>query len=88
MPRKWKGQNLRNVGRFQESFDVYDTALEKKKVKYSLTLSSEEAQPTVAVKTSSSSSPLKKIKCMNKVEVVGLPITPNQSTTPRTSTKC
>ena len=69
--------------------DTYDTALEKKKKeKYSLTLSSEEAQPTAAVDQSSSSSPGKKMKCTNEVEVVCLPITPDQSTKPRPSTKC
>ena len=90
MPRKRKGQNLRNVARLQKSFHQYDTDLEKKKKKeYSLTLSSEEAQPTAAVvDQSSSSSPCKKMKCTNEVEVVGLPITPDQSTTPRPSTKC
>ena len=90
MPRKRKGQNLRTVARLQKSFNLYDTALEKKKQISSLTLSSEEAQPTTALETNSSSSPFKKTKCTKKVEVLDLPITPSQSTTPTPtpSTKC
>ena len=57
MPRKKRGQNLRNVGRLQNLFRVHDIALKKKKEKSSLTLSSKKEQPTAALDTSSSSSP-------------------------------